>query len=990
MAGSSQPDVLVRLSAEGVQDVVNALKKVQNEARNTQSQSQGVIDSLTGISSAIRGIAAAAGVMIVAQQLKDAAAAGINFNQTLESAQLGIAAIIAAQAKLVDSNGNQLDGQAAYNAALQMSVELMQQLQQDGLTTAATTEQLVAAFQGGLSAALGNGITDLSQIRGLVVGIVQAAGAMQVPMDQLRQEITSILSGNIGADSTVAKNLGLTNEDIKQWKTAGTLVEELQKRLAPFQVSAEAASGSFAVLSSNVSEAFSKVAGESTKGLFDSLKTGFGKIFDSAIDKGGQLTTTMRPLTAILNDIGSSIGNGIVGAIESAIEGAKSLSEWIGKNEVTVRDWGTGLKSIAKQMGGLIGDVARLLGGITKTGVETGTMGVAWRTVAILVAGVRDGLKLMQGLVATVGYYTMSVFVEPLMMAVRGFGEAAMLVTGGKVGGGLVDLANGFENIREATKGFAKSTADDFKTGNTAVGRLLADMDKLTVSTTKAGEAAKKTGGETAKIAGLKNKPRDQGAENLQKARADLLQAQADNEMKILQAKNKLRDAEEKRQLEQGLLSLEKYYADRRAIITSEIDKERAVLQRKLTAAQGIPGVTDEQKVARQKAVASAETEITLAGISAQEKLANLESERLTKLREIGIQRLQFEQRMLEAQNQKNAAAEKGLQIEAEQLQLDLQRQGLSEQEARTKVQQYQQAQRNNMAADQAALASQQALQELEHARAQITTDQQAGKISQLEAEQRILDIERQRLPVLMQLAQAQLAAAQAAGDQGKVEAAQQQLDSLRQVQAGVQRAQFSFAQLRATATDTLQSSLAQGLVDAASGAKSFGDAMRSVASSVLASIQQMIAQFIALKIVKTIAGFSEGGLVGGGGGAVHAATGGYISGPGTATSDNIPAMLSNGEFVVRAAAVSQPGVLDMLHQLNGGLRVARSGAPRHYSDGGLVTPASPGAAGGDSSLTVALDKGLLLKELQTPEGQRVLVKLLATNRRAVRNSLGT
>jgi hypothetical protein len=37
-------------------------------------------------------------------------------------------------------------------------------------------------------------------------------------------------------------------------------------------------------------------------------------------------------------------------------------------------------------------------------------------------------------------------------------------------------------------------------------------------------------------------------------------------------------------------------------------------------------------------------------------------------------------------------------------------------------------------------------------------------------------------------------------------------------------------------------------------------------------------------------------------------ADGGYISGPGTPTSDSIPARLSNGEYVIRASAVSQYG----------------------------------------------------------------------------------
>src|SRR5690606_38073756 len=46
-------------------------------------------------------------------------------------------------------------------------------------------------------------------------------------------------------------------------------------------------------------------------------------------------------------------------------------------------------------------------------------------------------------------------------------------------------------------------------------------------------------------------------------------------------------------------------------------------------------------------------------------------------------------------------------------------------------------------------------------------------------------------------------------------------------------------------------------------------------------------------------------------------ADGGHVRGPGTGTSDSIPAMLSNNEFVTRAAVVGQPGALDFLNEFN-------------------------------------------------------------------------
>jgi hypothetical protein len=48
----------------------------------------------------------------------------------------------------------------------------------------------------------------------------------------------------------------------------------------------------------------------------------------------------------------------------------------------------------------------------------------------------------------------------------------------------------------------------------------------------------------------------------------------------------------------------------------------------------------------------------------------------------------------------------------------------------------------------------------------------------------------------------------------------------------------------------------------------------------------------------------------------IKKAQGGYITGPGSTTSDSIPTMLSNGEYVIKAASVSAYG-LDFMNALN-------------------------------------------------------------------------
>lgn len=70
--------------------------------------------------------------------------------------------------------------------------------------------------------------------------------------------------------------------------------------------------------------------------------------------------------------------------------------------------------------------------------------------------------------------------------------------------------------------------------------------------------------------------------------------------------------------------------------------------------------------------------------------------------------------------------------------------------------------------------------------------------------------------------------------------------------------------------------------------------------------------------------------------GILRRADGGYISGAGNGTSDSIPAMLSNGEYVIRANAVKAIGVgtLDQLNQADR-MKFANGGLVKRYKDGG-------------------------------------------------------
>ena len=84
-----------------------------------------------------------------------------------------------------------------------------------------------------------------------------------------------------------------------------------------------------------------------------------------------------------------------------------------------------------------------------------------------------------------------------------------------------------------------------------------------------------------------------------------------------------------------------------------------------------------------------------------------------------------------------------------------------------------------------------------------------------------------------------------------------------------------------------------------------------------------------------------------------------------------------------------------MLDIINAGSRDFNFRLPepmQYFADGGPVvggSSAAPAAGRLDGSLTVNLAEGLVLEHLQTPEAQRVLVRMVAQNRRAMRQALG-
>ena len=199
------------------------------------------------------------------------------------------------------------------------------------------------------------------------------------------------------------------------------------------------------------------------------------------------------------------------------------------------------------------------------------------------------------------------------------------------------------------------------------------------------------------------------------------------------------------------------------------------------------------------------------------------------------------------------------------------------------------------------------------------------------------------------------------------------------------------------------QSSFESFFKNVLTGQKSFGDAFMDLLNGLLDSIVKSIAETMAAQVVNQ---FLSWILPMGGGNMVNTpigghnvafprapgkAEGGFITGPGTATSDSIPAMLSNGEYVINADAVRRIGV-PTLNAIN-------TGAVSRFAQGGYVSQGTAGgtAVGGIPNVIVNLynESGMQMDAQQTEtnfDGENYIVSVVmnafATNKMGIRTTM--
>ncbi len=340
---------------------------------------------------------------------------GIKYNQVLEDSRLGIGALITAQAKLADVNGNALDAQGSLNAAMGHGNDQIQKLRISGLQTAATTEQLVSAYQDAVGGGLRANMS-LDQIRILTVQTVQAAGAMGVPMNQLNQEIRSILDGTIDRNSRVAIRLGITNADVAKWKSAGTLFEELNKRMDAFTEAGKESMKNWSVLLSNMVEASQILLGDAFKAPMKNIQGALNAVMETIVDiNTANISDKIQPVASLLRDLGNVLGDFAVGTINAISNAVLSMGQWWAANrdallsviaafKVFLADAFSFVGTVGKSMITLLSMMAMWFMGLPEpikaASVAAGAFAIAmWTVNSAMAGGIATGLgSLISGL----------------------------------------------------------------------------------------------------------------------------------------------------------------------------------------------------------------------------------------------------------------------------------------------------------------------------------------------------------------------------------------------------------------------------------------------------------------------------------------------------------------------------------------------------------------------------------------------------------------
>ena len=289
---------------------------------------------------------------------------------------------------------------------------------------------------------------------------------------------------------------------------------------------------------------------------------------------------------------------------------------------------------------------------------------------------------------------------------------------------------------------------------------------------------------------------------------------------------------------------------------------------------------------------------------------------------------------------------------------------------------------------------AQQVIEGLRLAEERLRSDIEAGIITETSAQKTLTDERAKVVPQLQQIYTEMQALGTATG--GALGA--EQVNNIERFRQSLEQLQRASIPLRRELTRIGESNLADFFVSLGDRATTLRQKFSALLRGLAADVARLLSQRLAAQLLSSLLASSGGGAGAAGAAAASGAgspfvqgfaTGGPVRGPGTSTSDSIPAMLSAGEYVVRADAVRTWGT-QFLDWINRGSAPPVDVRPRRgFADGGIVSEAPAASLNQSLSIVNVLDPELVGQFLSTSAGERAVLNVLKRNGQALRTVLG-
>ena len=244
---------------------------------------------------------------------------GIDINKMMEANANGIAALTSANTRMADSFGNILTPMQKFAMGHKIATEVLKDLRKESLKTPATFKELTEIYQQatGQTLAMGNAfgatVEDINKNTVLLskrFSIV--ANAIGQPMDRVKEEIRSALTGNVSTDSIISTMIfgspTEANESIKLARERFNGLKDLfDEKLGVFDILSEKESFTKSVLAMRGAWEIAMSDMVEKSGMFKDLTETFYTVADSIVESTDGIVGRFDSIYSSIKNIGSTL-----------------------------------------------------------------------------------------------------------------------------------------------------------------------------------------------------------------------------------------------------------------------------------------------------------------------------------------------------------------------------------------------------------------------------------------------------------------------------------------------------------------------------------------------------------------------------------------------------------------------------------------------------------------------------------------------------------